>query len=71
MRKYCKETVILREIHQYQRIINLLISKLLFQHVIREVCHKLIEVNLRFQSKAIETLQKMTEVLKISIEQVI
>jgi len=62
MRKYCKETVTLHEIRRYQRTINLLISKLLFQHVIHEVCHELIEVNLRFQSKAIETLQKMTEV---------
>jgi len=62
MRKYCKETVILREIRRYQRTIDLLISKLLFQHVIREVYHELIEVDLRFQSKAIETLQKMTEV---------
>jgi len=61
MRKYCKETVILREIHQYQRTINLLISKLLFQHVICEVYHELIEINLRFQSKAIETLQKITK----------
>ena len=61
MRKYHKETVTLREIHRYQRIINLLISKLLFQRVIRELCYKLIEINLRFQSKAIETLQKTTE----------
>jgi len=61
MRKYCKETVILRDIHRYQRTINLLISKLLFQCVIHEVYHELIEVNLRFQLKAIETLQKMTE----------
>ncbi len=61
MRKYCKETVTLREIHRYQRTIDLLISKLSFQRVIREVYHELIEVNLRFQSKAIETLQKMTE----------
>jgi len=61
MRKYCKKTVILREIHQYQRTINLLISKLSFQRVIREVYHELIEVNLHFQLKAIETLQKTTE----------
>ncbi len=61
MRKYCKETVILREIHWYQRTIDLLISKMLFQHVIREVYHELIEVDLRFQSKAIKTLQKITE----------
>jgi len=61
MRKYCKETVTLREIHRYQRTINLLISKLLFQRVIREVYHELIKVNLRFQSKAIKTLQKTTE----------
>ena len=62
MRKYCKETVIFREIRRYQRTIDLLISKLSFQRVIREVCHELIEVDFRFQSKAIETLQKMTEV---------
>jgi len=61
MRKYHKETVTLREIYRYQRTINLLISKLLFQRVIREVCYELIEINLRFQSKAIKTLQKMTE----------
>jgi len=61
MQKYCKETVILCEIHQYQRTIDLLISKLLFQHVMYKVYHELIEVDLHFQSKAIETLQKMTE----------
>ena len=61
MRKYCKETVTFREIRRYQRTIDLLISKLSFQRVIHEVCHELIEVNLRFQSKAIKTLQKMTE----------
>ena len=61
MRKYCKETVTFREIRRYQRTIDLLISKLSFQRVIREVCHELIEVNFRFQSKAIETLQKTTE----------
>ena len=61
MRKYRKETVILREIYRYQRTIDLLISKLSFQRVIREVCHELIEADLRFQSKVIETLQKMTE----------
>jgi len=61
MRKYCKETVILREIRRYQRTIDLLISKLLFQRVIREVCHELIKVNLHFQLKAIKTLQKTTE----------
>jgi len=61
MRKYRKETVTLREIRRYQRTIDLLISKLSFQRVIREVCHELIKVDLRFQSKAIETLQKTTE----------
>ena len=62
MRKYHKETVTLREIRRYQRTIDLLISKLLFQHVMYRVYHELIEVDLHFQSKAIETLQKMTEV---------
>ncbi len=38
--------------------IDLLISKLSFQRVIHEVYHELIKVNLRFQSKAIKTLQK-------------
>jgi len=61
MRKYHKETVTLREIRRYQRTIDLLISKLSFQRVIREVCYELIEADLRFQSKVIETLQKMTE----------
>jgi len=67
MRKYHKETVTLREIHRYQRTIDLLISKLSFQRVIREVCHELIEVDLRFQSKVIETLQKTTKVWLIAM----
>ncbi len=35
--------------------------------MIREVYHELIEVDLRFQSKAIETLQKMTKAWLIAM----
>jgi len=63
-------TVALREIRKYQRSTDLLISKLPFARVVREVADEFIEANydssasavgLRWQSSAILALQEATE----------
>ena len=37
----------LQEIHHYQKLTELLILKLLFQHVIRKICAEMLRENLR------------------------
>ena len=53
-------TVALREIRKYQRSTDLLIRKMPFQRVVREIAqdHK---TDLRFQSSAIAALQEAAE----------
>lgn len=69
-RRYKPGTVALREIRKYQRSTDLLISKLPFARVVREVADDFIEANydssasavgLRWQSSAILALQEATE----------
>ena len=48
------------EIHRYQRSTELLIRKLPFQRLIREVAQDF-KVNLRFQSSAFMALQEAAE----------
>ena len=69
-RRYKPGTVALREIRRYQRSTDLLISKLPFARVVREVADEFIEENydssasavgLRWQSSAILALQEATE----------
>ena len=69
-RRYKPGTVALREIRKYQRSTDLLISKLPFARVVREVADEFIEANydssasavgLRWQSSAILALQEATE----------
>ena len=69
-RRYKPGTVALREIRRYQRSTDLLISKLPFAHVVREVADDFIRANydssasavgLRWQSSAILALQEATE----------
>ena len=69
-RRYRPGTVALREIRKYQRSTDLLIAKLPFARVVREVADEFIEANydssasavgLRWQRSAILALQEATE----------
>ncbi|WFD07641.1 centromeric DNA-binding histone H3-like protein cse4 [Malassezia vespertilionis] len=69
-RRYKPGTVALREIRKYQQSTDLLISKLPFARVVREIADEFIEANydssaqavgLRWQSSAILALQEATE----------
>ena len=59
-RRWRSGTVALREIRRYQKGYELLIKKLPFQRLVREVAHK-INPGLRFQSTAILALQEASE----------
>ncbi|XP_034027886.1 histone H3, embryonic-like [Thalassophryne amazonica] len=51
-------TVVLFEIHRYQKTTELLICKLLFQHLVREITQDF-KTHLQFQSSAVMTLQEV------------
>ena len=59
-------TVALREIRKYQRSSNLLIRKIPFQRLVREVA-QVINPGLRFQSHAILALQEASEAYLVSL----
>ena len=58
--RYRPGVVALREIRKYQRTTDLLIRKLPFQRVVREIAQKF-NASLRFQSSAVLALQEATE----------
>ena len=58
--KYRPGTVALREIRRYQKSTQLLIRKLPFQRVVRDIAQNL-KTDSRFQSAAIEALQEASE----------
>ena len=61
-RRYHPGTVALREIRRYQKSTELLIRKIPFQRLVREVVHSLYpNENLRFQSTALLALQEASE----------
>ena len=60
-RRYRPGTVALREIRRYQKSTELLIRKLPFQRLLREIVYSLYKQNYRFQSKAILALQEASE----------
>jgi len=62
--RYRPGTVALREIRKYQKSTELLIRKLPFQRLVREVAQDF-KSDLRFQSKGIEALQESTEALLV------
>ena len=59
-RRYRPGTLALREIRKYQRSTDLLIRKLPFQRLVREIAQDL-KSDLRFQSTAILALQEASE----------
>ena len=58
--RYRPGTVALREIRRYQKSTDLLIRKLPFQRIVREIAQDY-KSDLRFQMSAIEALQEATE----------
>ena len=62
VKRYRPGTVALREIRKFQRTGDLLIKKLPFQRLVREIATK-IHPQLRFQTSTLEALQvKMTKI---------
>ena len=59
-------TVALREIRKYQKSTDLLLRKLPFQRIIKDISNSLSE-NLRYRSSAIEALQHATEAYLVSV----
>jgi histone H3 len=64
-------TVALREIRKYQRSTELLIRKLPFQRVVREICQDINRLNnkesIRFQSAALVALQEAAEAYLVGL----
>ena len=58
--RYRLETDAVREIHRYQKSTELLIPKLPFQRLVREIAQDF-NTDLRFQSAALEVLQEASE----------
>uniref|UniRef100_A0A6Q2YYU8 Core Histone H2A/H2B/H3 domain-containing protein n=1 Tax=Esox lucius TaxID=8010 RepID=A0A6Q2YYU8_ESOLU len=66
--RYRPGSVALREIHQYQKSTELLICKLPFQHLIREITQDF-KTDLRFQSSAVMALQEASEAYLVSLSE--
>ncbi len=65
-RRWRPGTVSLREIRRYQKSTELLIRKLPFQRLVREIAHEYCE-DLRFQSAAIYALQEAAEAFLVGL----
>lgn len=64
--RYKPGTVALREIRRYQKTTDLLIRKLPFQRLVREIAQDF-RSGLRFQSSAIGALQEAVEAYLVSL----
>ena len=60
-------TVALREIRKYQTSTELLIRKIPFQRLVREVVHQLKGVDYKFQSTALLALQEASEAFLVNM----
>jgi len=61
-------TVALREIRKYQKSTNLLIRKMPFQRLVREIAQDICpDVNLRFQTAAVAALQEASEAYLVGL----
>ena len=67
VQKYWPGTVALREIHRYQKSTELLIRKLPFQRLVREIAQDLGKMNMWFQSGAIMALQEASEAYLVGL----
>ena len=66
-RRYQPGTVALREIRWYQKSTELLVRKLPFQRLVRELAQDLSKVNVRFQSGTIMALQEASEAYLVGL----
>merc|ERR1712072_1120211 len=66
VRRFRPGTVALREIRRYQKSTELLIRKLPFQRLVREIAQEF-KADLRFQGSAIMALQEATEVYIVGL----
>jgi len=66
MHRFRPGTVALREIRKYQKSTDLLIRKLPFQRLVREIAQDL-KPDLRFQSAAIAALQEAAEAYLVAL----
>ena len=64
--RYRPGTVAIREIRKYQKSTELLIKKLPFQRLVREIAQDF-NSNLRFQASAVAALQEATESYIVSL----
>ena len=65
--RYHPGTVALREIQRYQKSTELLIWKLPFQRLVREIAQNLTKTDIRFQSGAIMALQEASEAYLVGL----
>lgn len=65
--RYRPGTVALREIRRYQKSADLLIRKLPFQRLVREIATDLSKQGVRFQGSAIEALQEASEAFLVGL----
>ena len=65
-KRYRPGTVALREIRKYQKSTELLIRKLPFQRLVREIAHDF-KTDLRFQSSAVLALQEASEAYLVGL----
>ena len=65
--RYRPGTVALREIRKYQKNTDLLIRKLPFQRLVREICQVDLKKNPKFQSTAMLALQEAAEAYLVGI----
>ena len=66
-RRYWPGTVALQEIRRYQKSMELLIRKLPFQQLVRELAQDLGKMNIRFQSGVIMALQEASEAYLVGL----
>ena len=66
-RRYRPGTVALQEIRWYQKFTELLIRKLPFQRLVRQLAQDLGKINIRFQSGAIMALQEASEAYLVGL----
>ncbi|MBN3317263.1 H3 protein, partial [Atractosteus spatula] len=66
LHRYRPGTVALREIHRYQKSTELLIRKLPFQRLVREIAQDF-KTNLSFQSSAVMALQEASEAYLVGL----
>ncbi|TNY24375.1 histone 3 [Rhodotorula diobovata] len=59
--RYLPGTVALREIRRYQKSTQLLIRRLPFQRLVREICNAGVQEPFRWQASALQALQEAAE----------